>query len=150
MPRTFLVIDDEESVRYSFRRIFGKEGMEVLTASTAAEGLDAVRGQQPDVVVLDIQLPDRSGLEVFRDIHQLDPRRPGIFITAHGTADTAIEAMKGGAFDYLVKPLDVERLGQIIEPAFAAAPPVPGPAALPPDAPADRINGRAARIRATV
>ncbi len=142
MPRTLLVIDDEESVRYSFRRIFGKEGMEVLTASTAAEGLDAVRGQQPDVVVLDIQLPDRSGLEVFRDIHQLDPRRPVIFITAHGTADTAIEAMKGGAFDYLVKPLDVERLGQIIERAFAAARLMQVPAVLPAEEPADRIIGR--------
>src|SRR5260370_1235366 len=142
MPRTFLVIDDEESVRCSFRRIFGKEGMEVLTASTAAEGLDGVRRQQPDVVVLDIQLPDRSGLEVFRDIHALDPRRPVIFITAHGTADTAIEAMKGGAFDYLVKPLDVERLGPIIERAFAAARLMHVPAVLPAEEPADRIIGR--------
>jgi two-component system, NtrC family, nitrogen regulation response regulator GlnG len=144
MPRTLLVIDDEESVRYSFRRIFGKEGMTVLTAPTAAEGLEAVREQQPDVVVLDIQLPDRSGLDVFHDIHALDAKRPVIFITAHGTADTAIEAMKGGAFDYLVKPLDVERLGQIIERAFEAARLMHVPAVLPAEEPAaDRILGRA-------
>jgi two-component system nitrogen regulation response regulator GlnG len=142
MARTLLVIDDEESVRYSFRRIFAKEGMEVLTAPTAAEGVAALRQQRPDVVVLDIQLPDRSGLEVFRDIHALDPKRPVIFITAHGTADTAIEAMKGGAFDYLVKPLDVERLGQIIERAFEAARLMQVPAVLPAEQPADRIIGR--------
>jgi two-component system nitrogen regulation response regulator GlnG len=144
MPRTLLVIDDEESVRYSFRRIFGKEGMTVLTAPTAAEGLEAMRQQHPDVVVLDIQLPDRSGLDVFHDIHALDVKRPVIFITAHGTADTAIEAMKGGAFDYLVKPLDVERLGQIIERAFEAARLMHVPAVLPAEEPAaDRIIGRA-------
>ena len=144
MPRTLLVIDDEESVRYSFRRIFGKEGMTVLTAPTAAEGLDAVQQQHPDVVVLDIQLPDRSGLDVFHAIHALDAKRPVIFITAHGTADTAIEAMKGGAFDYLVKPLDVERLGQIIERAFEAARLMHVPAVLPAEEPAaDRIIGRA-------
>ena len=144
MPRTLLVIDDEESVRYSFRRIFGKEGMTVLTAPTAAEGLEAMRQQHPDVVVLDIQLPDRSGLDVFHDIHALDAKRPVIFITAHGTADTAIEAMKGGAFDYLVKPLDVDRLGQIIERAFEAARLMHVPAVLPAEEPAaDRIIGRA-------
>src|SRR6516164_7596179 len=130
MPRTLLVIDDEESVRYSFRRLFGKEGME------------AARRQQPDVVVLDIQLPDRSGLEAFKEILQFDPKRPVIFITAHGTADTAIEAMKGGAFDYLVKPLDVERLGQIIERAFEAARFMHVPAALPAEEAAERIIGR--------
>jgi two-component system nitrogen regulation response regulator GlnG len=147
MPRTLLVIDDEESVRYSFRRIFAKDGMDVLAAATAAEGLDAVRQKQPDVVVLDIQLPDRSGLDVFREIHDLDPKRPVIFITAHGTADTAIEAMKGGAFDYLVKPLDVERLGQIIDRAFEAARLMRVPAVLPAEQPADRIIGRTPKMQ---
>ncbi len=143
MARTLLVIDDEESVRYSFRRIFGKQDMDVLTAATATEGLAAVRDHHPDVVLLDIQLPDRSGLDVFRDIHALDPKRPVIFITAHGTADTAIEAMKGGAFDYLVKPLDVDRVGPIIERAFEAARLMHVPAVLPAEEPADRIIGRA-------
>src|SRR6516162_3361010 len=147
MPRTLLVIDDEESVRYSFRRIFGKEGMEVLTASTAAEGLEAARRQQPDVVVLDIQLPDRSGLEAFKEILQFDPKRPVIFITAHGTADTAIEAMKGGAFDYLVKPLDFERLSQVLGRAFEAARLMSVPAVLPAESTGDRIVGRSQVMR---
>ncbi|WP_410968980.1 response regulator, partial [Salmonella sp. SAL4444] len=66
--KTLLVIDDEESVRYSFRRIFTAEGLRVLTAATAAQGLEALHRDRPDLVVLDIQLPDRSGLEVFRDV----------------------------------------------------------------------------------
>src|SRR6266852_2514068 len=120
MP-TLLVIDDEQSVRYSFRRIFEGDGVRVLTAATAAEGLEQISRDSPDVVVLDLQLPDRSGLDVFREIHAGDPKRPVIFITAHGTTETAIEAMKSGAFDYLVKPVDLERLSHILNRAFEAA-----------------------------
>jgi two-component system, NtrC family, nitrogen regulation response regulator GlnG len=117
MP-SLLVIDDEPTIHYSFRRVFEGDGVRVLTAATAEEGVDQVRQHDPDVVLLDLQLPDRPGLEVFGDIQRLDPRRPIIFITAHGTTDTAIEAMKGGAFDYLVKPIDLDRLSQILQRAF--------------------------------
>src|SRR4051812_38454729 len=108
MP-TLLVIDDEEGVRYSFRYIFESDAVRVLDAATAAEGWRLLRAHNPDVVVLDLLLPDRPGLELFGDIRGLDRKRPVIFITAHGTAATAIEAMKQGAFDYLVKPLDLEQ-----------------------------------------
>jgi two-component system nitrogen regulation response regulator GlnG len=104
MP-TLLVSDDEQSVHYSFRRVFETDGTTVLTAATGAEGLELVRTQAPDVVVLDLQLPDGSGLDFFRALRELGPRRPVIFMTAHGTTEAAIEAMKGGAFDYLVKPV---------------------------------------------
>jgi two-component system nitrogen regulation response regulator GlnG len=141
MP-TLLVIDDEESVRYSFRRVFSEEGVRVLTAATAADGLAQVVEHNPDVIVLDIQLPDRSGLDLFREIHARAPRRPVVFITAHGTADTAIEAMKGGAFDYLVKPVDLERLSQVLQRAFDASRLMSAPAVLPEDDDGDRIVGR--------
>jgi two-component system nitrogen regulation response regulator GlnG len=137
-----LVIDDEESVRYSFRRVFEGEDVQVLTAATAAEGLDQVRRQGPDVIVLDLQLPDRSGLDVFKQIQAEDPKRPVIFITAHGTTETAIEAMKGGAFDYLVKPVDLERLSQLLARAFEAARLMRVPAMLPAEESGDRIVGR--------
>jgi two-component system, NtrC family, nitrogen regulation response regulator GlnG len=140
MP-TLLVIDDEQSVRYSFRRVFEGDQTRVLTAATAAEGLQQLREQTPDVVVLDLQLPDRSGLDVFQEIQRLDPKRPVIFITAHGTTDTAIEAMKGGAFDYLVKPVDLERLSQLLERAFEAARLMHVPAVLPAEESGDRIIG---------
>jgi two-component system nitrogen regulation response regulator GlnG len=148
MP-TLLVIDDEESVRYSFRRVFEGEGRQVLTARTAAEGLDQVRRRRPDVVVLDIQLPDRSGLEVFTEIRAFDPKRPVIFITAHGTTETAIEAMKSGAFDYLVKPVDLDRLSQVLDRAFDAARLMHVPAVLPAEDSGDRIVGRSTVMQET-
>jgi two-component system, NtrC family, nitrogen regulation response regulator GlnG len=141
MP-TLLVVDDEQSVRYSFRRVFEGDGVTVLDARTAAEGLQLVKDQAPDVVVLDLQLPDRSGLDLFRDIHALDAKRPVIFITAHGTTETAIEAMKQGAFDYLVKPLDLERMSQVLERAYEAARLMHVPAVLPAAESEDRIVGR--------
>jgi two-component system, NtrC family, nitrogen regulation response regulator GlnG len=141
MP-TLLVVDDEQSVRYSFRRVFEGNGVTVLAARTAAEGLDMVRQRTPDVVVLDLQLPDRSGLDVFQEIHELDPRRPVIFITAHGTTDTAIEAMKRGAFDYLVKPVDLDRLSGVLDRAYEAARLMKVPAMLPAEDSGDRIVGR--------
>lgn len=139
---TLLVIDDEESVRYSFRYVFQDDAVTVLTAATAAEGLEMVQQHQPAVVVLDLQLPDQSGMEVFRAIHAQDPKRPVIFITAHGTTDTAIEAMKRGAFDYLVKPVNLEQLSQIIGRAFEAARLMRVPAVLAEEEDADRIVGR--------
>ncbi|HWY86400.1 MAG TPA: sigma-54 dependent transcriptional regulator, partial [Gemmataceae bacterium] len=142
--RTLLVIDDEESVRYSFRTIFSSTGVTVLTAATGAEGLALARQQNPDVIVLDLQLPDRTGLEVFGDIQSLFPKRPVLFITAHGTTQTAIEAMKRGAFDYLIKPLDLERLSQVIERAFEAARLMTVPAVLPVEDKSDQIVGRSA------
>src|SRR5581483_3294481 len=141
MP-TLLVVDDEESVRYSFRRAFEGNGTAVLTAATCAQGLKQVRERRPDVVVLDLQLPDGSGLDVFRKIHSQDPKRPVIFITAHGPTDTAIEAMKGGAFDYLVKPVDLDRLSQVLERAFESARLMRVPAVLPAEEASDRIVGR--------
>jgi two-component system nitrogen regulation response regulator GlnG len=137
-----LVIDDEESVRYSFRRVFEAEDVQVLTARNAAEGLAAVHDQNPDVILLDLQLPDRSGLELFRELHSQMPKRPVIFITAHGTTETAIEAMKGGAFDYLVKPVELDRLSQVLGRAFEAVRLMSSPAVLPAEDGGDRIVGR--------
>jgi DNA-binding NtrC family response regulator len=141
---TLLVIDDEPSVGYSFRRIFEGDKVQVRTALTAREGLEEVRNNKPDVVVLDLQLPDRPGLELFGEIQALDPKRPIIIITAHGTTETAIEAMKGGAFEYLVKPVNLERLSQILDRAFEATRLMHVPAVLPADDSGDRIVGRSA------
>src|SRR5262249_3671300 len=124
------------------RRVFSREGTRVLTAATAVEGLEQARQHEPDVIVLDIQLPDRSGLDVFRELHAAAPKRPVVFITAHGTRQTAIEAMKGGAFDYRVKALALDRLSQVLERAVEAARLMSVPAVLPAEDRADRIVGR--------
>ena len=141
MPR-LLLVDDEESVRYSFVRVFSQDGVEVLTAATAAEGLLGFRRHDPDVIVLDLQLPDRSGLDLFRELHTLAPKKPVVFVTAHGTTQTAIEAMKGGAFDYLVKPLDLDRLSQVLDRAFEAGRLMGVAAVLPEYDQSDQIVGR--------
>jgi two-component system nitrogen regulation response regulator GlnG len=141
MPR-LLIVDDESAICYSIRRMFADTNIEIETASTAATGLKRAQAGGFDAIVLDLQLPDRSGLELFRDLQALDPKRPVVFITAHGTTDTAIEAMKQGAFEYLVKPIDAARLTQVIERAFAAAQLMGVPALLPTDARPDRIIGR--------
>ena len=107
MPK-LLVIDDEAIIRFSIRQVFAAGNVEVLGAETAEEGLRLAEEGRPDVVLLDIRLGDRSGLDVFHDLRHLDPKSLIIFITGHGTTDTAIEAMKLGAYDYLVKPLDAD------------------------------------------
>jgi two-component system nitrogen regulation response regulator GlnG len=144
-----LLIDDEKSVRYSFARVFEADGMEVHTAATLAEGREAFGRVAPEVVVLDLQLPDGSGLDLFHEFRALDPRRPVIFITAHGTTETAIEAMKEGAFDYLVKPVDLERLSQLLARAFDASRMANVPALVPALDVTDRIVGRSAVMQET-
>src|SRR5262249_16817201 len=113
-----LVIDDEPGIRFGVSEVFAREQVEVLQAGTAEEGLRVVAQELPDVILLDIRLGECSGLQVFHDIRELDPNCLGIFITGHGTADTAIETMKLGAYDYLIKPLDPTQLQKIVEQAF--------------------------------
>jgi DNA-binding NtrC family response regulator len=113
-----LVIDDDPSTLECFRFLFGKEEAAVATAETAAEGLALFARERPDVVILDIRLPDQSGLEVFGRLHDLNPKTPVILMTGHGTTETAIEAMRLGAYEYVVKPLNPEPLRQLIQAAF--------------------------------
>jgi two-component system nitrogen regulation response regulator GlnG len=121
--------------------------MDVLTAETGHAALEIIHSEKPDAVVLDIQLPDCTGLELFRDIAAIDPRLPVIFITAHGTTDTAIEAMKQGAFDYLSKPVDFDRLSQVVGRAMEASRLMRVPAILPVEDPGDRLVGRTSVIQ---
>jgi two-component system nitrogen regulation response regulator GlnG len=115
---TLLVVDDDRAVLHLVAEAFADSEVKVLTAGSAADCLAAVRQHHPDVVLLDIMLPNTSGLDVFRQVHEIDPRLPVIFITAGGTSDTAIEAMKLGAHDYLLKPLDLGRVHQLVHQAL--------------------------------
>ena len=110
MPRV-LVIDDDRSVVPLIRSACKHVGeIDVIAAETAEEGLKLLKAHPPDVVLLDVMLPGVSGLELFDRVRKIDERVPVIFITAGGRSDTAIEAMKLGAYDYLLKPLDVRQL----------------------------------------
>jgi len=113
-----LVIDDDPLVLHVFRHAFQDPDVTVVTAGTAAEGIEAVARCQPDAAILDIMLPDQSGLDLFQRIRQRDPHLPIIFITASGDSDTVIQAMKIGAFDYLLKPLDLTKVRELVAQAF--------------------------------
>jgi two-component system nitrogen regulation response regulator GlnG len=113
-----LVIDDDAAMGHVFRRFFENSEVNVFTAESANDGLEVIRRKKPDVTIVDIVLPDGSGLETFQRIQQLDAKMPVIFITAGGSSDTAIEAMKLGAFDYLLKPLDFPKVQALLDQAF--------------------------------
>jgi two-component system nitrogen regulation response regulator GlnG len=120
MPqKRLLIVDDEPAILHAFRRGFRDSGIELHTAASAAEGLQLVGALNPDAVVLDVHLPDASGLETFERIRAHDARIPVILVTGHGTADLAIEAMKRGAFDYLLKPLDLDTMRELATRACA-------------------------------
>ena len=116
-----LLIDDEADVQYSFRRIFDSPAIELTTAASGEEGLKIIPRLKPDLVIMDVRMGGMNGLETLRRLRQADARLPVIMMTAYGTTQTAIEAMKLGAYDYLLKPFDVPKLKQIITAALKAA-----------------------------
>ncbi len=144
MP-TVLLVDDEPAIQHAFRRAFRGQSLDVTTAGTAAEAVAAATAARPDVIVLDVHLPDATGLETYRRLRQLDARVPVILITGHGTTDLAIEAMKEGAFDFLLKPLELADVRDLIDRAVRSSRMMRVPAAMPeePASPqGDRLVGR--------
>ena len=117
MP-TLLVIDDEPNILLCFRRAFRDADLNVVTAENAADGLQAAAAHCPDVAIVDLCLPDGSGMDVFRQLRISDPDCLVIMITAHGSTETAIEATKEGAFDYLLKPLEVPQVRESVQSAL--------------------------------
>jgi len=117
-----LLIDDDPSlIPGQMRQAFPAPAHRVEVAGTGAEGLKRVGARPPDVILLDLGLPDQSGLEVYQRIRRIDARIPVIFVTMAKTADAAIEAMKQGAYDYLFKPLDLQQLRRVVGEALEVA-----------------------------
>jgi nitrogen regulation protein NR(I) len=116
-----LLIDDEEDVRYSLQRIFDSPDIELATAASGEDGLKVIPKFKPDLVLMDVRMTGMTGLETLRKIRASDPKLLVILMTAYGTTQTAIEAMKLGAYDYLLKPFDVSKLKEVIANAFKAA-----------------------------
>jgi two-component system nitrogen regulation response regulator GlnG len=116
-----LLIDDEPDVQYSFRRIFEPTELELHTASSGEEGLRLIPQIKPDLVLSDLRMGGVSGLETLRRIRQIDSKLPVILMTAYGTTQTAIEAMKLGAYDYVLKPFDVPKLKALVAGALKAS-----------------------------
>ena len=118
---TILIIDDEADVQYSFRRMFGSPDLRVEGADSGEEGLRAIAELKPDVVITDVRMGGMTGLETLARIRAEDAKLPVIMMTAYGTTQTAIEAMKLGAFDYLLKPFDVPKLKEVVAKALEAS-----------------------------
>ncbi len=110
-----LVIDDEASIRESVEMFLSEKGLSVHTAGTGSEGIEAWLKYQPQVIILDIRLPDVSGLDVLKQISLSNSDVKVIMITAYHDMETTIEAMRHGAYDYIHKPLDVDELDHAIQ-----------------------------------
>lgn len=105
-----LVIDDERSIRNTLKDILGLEGYVVDVAENGTTGLELIRSKDFDIVLCDIKMPEMDGIEVLKKIMEIKPESTVIMISGHGNIDTAVEAIKHGAFDFIVKPLDLNRL----------------------------------------
>lgn len=140
--KRLLIIDDEESVCYSFAEAFRDEDVEVEAAHSIKDGRQKARDFDPNVIVLDQQLPDGLGIDLLQQLQNENSKRPVIFVTAFGSADLALQAMSKGAFDYLQKPLELGKLTEVIERAFDASRLMVLPAQFEVEYDSDRIVGR--------
>ena len=148
--QTLLIVDDDKSIRYSLKRMM-EEKYSILTVQNGEEALDRVRENSPDLILMDIKMPGRSGIDVLKEIKSMDPKSLVIIMTAYGTTETAIEAMKYGAFDYILKPFPIPQMKGLVEKALALRKlmkeevtyaPAPGP-----EEKEDRIVGTSSKMQ---
>jgi len=119
--QSVLNIDDEKDVHYSFRRLLEKEPLDIQSAESGDEGIRQARKSRPDLIVMDIRMGQQSGLDTLKELRLMNPKQVVIMMTAYGTSQTAIEAMKLGAYDYVLKPFDIPQLKELLFEALAAA-----------------------------
>ena len=118
---TLLVVDDERSLRFSISEWARDEGFAPLEAATGREALEAVRERGVDAVVLDLKLGDEDGLRVLKELRELDPSLPVVMLTGHGTVEQAVRAIQLGAYDFMLKPPDLDHLGVVLDRALEHA-----------------------------
>jgi DNA-binding NtrC family response regulator len=116
-----LVVDDEESIIWIFRKLIEGMGHQFLSASTGEKGIEIARADQPDLVFMDVKLPGMDGLTALEEVRRVAPRARYIVMTAHGTLDTAVRAMKLGAVEYLSKPVDLDQARALIQGSLKGA-----------------------------
>jgi DNA-binding NtrC family response regulator len=139
-----LIVDDEPSIGWAFREFLADEGYDVEVAASAEEGLRAAERKQPDALILDVRLPGRDGLTALPSFRERIDPAPIIVVTAFGNLDTVARAMEGGAFDYLVKPFDLDQIAAVLKRALT-----PRGSSAPPDEPAGLPPGPEALIGAS-
>ena len=116
--QTIVIVDHDKTIRYSLKRMMEKK-YSILTAQNGKEALEQVKENSPDLIIMDIKMPGRSGLEILKEIKSIDPKSLVIIMTAFGTTETAIEAMKYGAYDYILKPFPIPQIKGLVEKALA-------------------------------
>ena len=116
--RRILVVDDDDAMREMVVSLLGDQGYEAAGEDAAEPALDHLRAHDVDAVVSDIRMPGMSGLELVGAIHALRPATPVVLMTAFGSIDSAVEAMRAGAFDYITKPFKRDELFLALERAF--------------------------------
>ncbi|MBE3562721.1 MAG: response regulator [Hydrogenibacillus schlegelii] len=114
MKRKVLVIDDEKELELLAREVLEPEGIEVQAAETGLDGLELLKRNRYDVVLLDLNLPDENGLEILKQVRDKDLMTRIVIITAYGSIESAVQAMKSGANDYLAKPVSAENLKDVV------------------------------------
>ena len=119
-PSTILVIDDDAEIRYSLTRVLSSRHYRLQEAASGEQGIAMVKKEPPDLVFLDVRMGGMSGIETLQHIRAANPRQLVVLMTAFGTAQTAIEAMKYGAFDYIMKPFDPQKVLTLAENALKA------------------------------
>jgi DNA-binding NtrC family response regulator len=117
---TILIVDDDKQLRRSFEKLLSDELYTVLTASSGEDVLAIIRSARVDLAIIDVCLPGMNGLQTFKAMREIDPKLTGIIMTAFSTTETAIEAMKLGAFDYITKPFDIPEILTLIDQAVEA------------------------------
>ncbi len=141
MAHVLLIDDDPVLIPEQVRQAFPTPRFRVEVASTGVEGIRRIGASTPDVILLDLHLPDQTGLEVYQGIRRFDARIPVIFVTMAKTADAAIEAMKQGAYDYLFKPLDLHELRRVVGAALEVGRRMREPAVVAETAPDPGVDG---------
>ena len=119
MNELILIVDDETGILTTLSQILGDEGYRTTVTTSGEEALHLFREQRPDVVFLDIWLPDWDGLETLQALRDVDPNAMVIMMSGHGTSETAVKAIKMGAHDYLEKPLSYDRTLKAVRDALA-------------------------------
>lgn len=105
-----MLVDDEVRFLSTTKKLLAKKGYDVVTASSGAEALEKIRSQNIHVVILDVKMPGMDGIETLEKIKKSFPLTEIVMLTGHGTIESAIEGMKKGAYDYLLKPCDIDQL----------------------------------------
>jgi len=115
-----LVVDDEESIATAFQRFLNDEGHDYRIASSADEGLRLIAERQPNILFMDVRMPGRDGVHTLHEVRARFPEVYVVMMTAYGTSQTSIDAIRAGAFDYLTKPLDLDQIRAVIAKALDA------------------------------